>query len=260
MRFFLEMWLSVDPKSDEAQNWTPYRFCFNNPVMLVDPNGLLESIHTDENGKVIAEYDDGDDGVYMHQNGTTKKDIDKQRSMNSNTGGDGERIGELGSNIEVTAIMENMLPGNASEANEMDIKDYFFAVKSGGKWDLKNNESTIFGVAWSHDISSGETTTFSFGSYRNMNAADVGNFHAGFTGRLTYGGAGMSMPLLWYGAGAAEAYKSLINGNFNKLGDQLGQMGLGSPGFIPLAPYGDNMRDYLLNSMGMYHADKYSGR
>ena len=47
----ISIWLSVDPLSDEAPGWTPYRYCFNNPVNSVDKTGLFEDdITVDENG------------------------------------------------------------------------------------------------------------------------------------------------------------------------------------------------------------------
>ena len=35
----LSIWLSVDPMSDKYPSLSPYVYCANNPVMLVDPNG-----------------------------------------------------------------------------------------------------------------------------------------------------------------------------------------------------------------------------
>ena len=35
----LSIWLSVDPMSDKYPNLTPYAYCANNPVILVDPDG-----------------------------------------------------------------------------------------------------------------------------------------------------------------------------------------------------------------------------
>lgn len=36
-------WLSVDPLADQAPDWTPYRFGFNNPIRFIDPYGLFET-------------------------------------------------------------------------------------------------------------------------------------------------------------------------------------------------------------------------
>ena len=35
----LSIWLSVDPMSDKYPSFSPYTYCANNPVKLVDPNG-----------------------------------------------------------------------------------------------------------------------------------------------------------------------------------------------------------------------------
>ena len=36
----LSIWLSVDPMSDKYPGVSPYTYCGNNPVRLVDPNGM----------------------------------------------------------------------------------------------------------------------------------------------------------------------------------------------------------------------------
>jgi RHS repeat-associated protein len=36
----LSTWLSVDPLASQFPNWTPYHFVHNNPIMLIDPNGM----------------------------------------------------------------------------------------------------------------------------------------------------------------------------------------------------------------------------
>ena len=39
----LGRWMNVDPLAEQAVNWTPYRYSFNNPVMYTDPTGLFET-------------------------------------------------------------------------------------------------------------------------------------------------------------------------------------------------------------------------
>ena len=77
----LSIWLSVDPMSDKYPSLSPYVYCANNPVKLVDPNG--ESISEfDENGNYLRTIKDNwfhntfygrkghivdDDGNMMHE-------------------------------------------------------------------------------------------------------------------------------------------------------------------------------------------------
>ena len=35
----LSIWLSVDPMASKYPSWSPYVYCADNPVKLVDPNG-----------------------------------------------------------------------------------------------------------------------------------------------------------------------------------------------------------------------------
>jgi RHS repeat-associated protein len=58
--------LSVDALAGLAPSWTPYRYAFNNPISYSDPTGNFESTHTDKDGNVVAVYNDGDNGVYKH--------------------------------------------------------------------------------------------------------------------------------------------------------------------------------------------------
>ncbi|WP_286444104.1 RHS repeat-associated core domain-containing protein [Myroides sp. R163-1] len=36
-------WMNVDPLAENAPNWTPYRYGFNNPINFTDPTGMFES-------------------------------------------------------------------------------------------------------------------------------------------------------------------------------------------------------------------------
>jgi len=86
----LGRWLSVDPLASNFPWQSPYTSMDNNPIYLVDPTGMgTESTHTDKNGKVIAVYDDGDNGVYKHN------DVSKWNGK-STLGKTGDGIAKMG--------------------------------------------------------------------------------------------------------------------------------------------------------------------
>lgn len=51
----VSVWLRVDPKAHWYPNKTPYNFTGNNPIMLVDPNGMWEQ---DADGNWVAQKGD----------------------------------------------------------------------------------------------------------------------------------------------------------------------------------------------------------
>ena len=54
----LSVWLSVDPMSDKYPSFSPYTYCYNNPILVMDPNGKYGVIsikkQVDENGNVTG--------------------------------------------------------------------------------------------------------------------------------------------------------------------------------------------------------------
>ena len=52
----ISIWLSVDPLSDKYPNLSPYAYCGNNPIILVDPDGK-EIVDAD--GNIIYTHDGG---------------------------------------------------------------------------------------------------------------------------------------------------------------------------------------------------------
>lgn len=188
--------------SDKYPSISPYAYCAWNPVKLVDPDGKEVSTHTDEFGKVIAVYDDGDNGVYMHK-GNAQAHIKKHYSAD-NTSAGGQYMGEslhslsfadqnlynatgkveaqpgmvidYGS-IELTIMAEMIMN------QEPSLLQYERNAGSGGDWDIKahiSHDSKLYGkyasprdagnfvagmVAASHGSVMESVTQFGYGAY-----------------------------------------------------------------------------------------------
>ena len=65
----LSIWLSVDPLSDKYPSMSPYVYCANNPVKLVDPNGEeLTDFYDIVTGEHIEHIEDGiDEAIAVHR-------------------------------------------------------------------------------------------------------------------------------------------------------------------------------------------------
>lgn len=133
----------VDPLAEE-RNWlSPYNFVQNNPILRIDPTGLLDDYGIDQNGKVelIKKTDDATDTLYSvtrNEDGELVKDGNGEVVKNDTNGdgqvADGDSVTvEKGllNNIENTTYTEsdgtkhNLQIMDVSKGSFKDIKSIF---------------------------------------------------------------------------------------------------------------------------------------
>ena len=231
---------NLDPKPNPSIS--QYATFANNPIFYTDPFG--------------------DTTVVTNNGDISRKDVNKDGSLVDNLVFlQGEKgltpIGEFGKEINVDEILPNMLGEHREEAKDLNIFEWANRVKKDGEWDLKNTREsnrpgeteTIFGVAWNFDLQKSNSgnvkTKFRTSDYLFLDAADVGNYHAGYTGTH----AGISPMLQKIGAGVIEQIKQENWINFNPMNPWTGPDKFFTP------PHHDRPADYKWNTQGMSDAE-----
>lgn len=203
--------LQIDPLVDQFPSLNPYHYVYNNPLGFTDPTGMapmgygmnneqnysgvnvmngkdLGSTHTDEEGNVVAVYDDGDTGVYSHTGSASEI---QTKTEACNTSGDtscggtnqGEtytidalEVGDIvkfGSD-EATELFLTALYKHISVNDELNdplmasvfaLTEYMSNAGNTGSYDIKHGRDPI-------------TATMLFGKYVTYRQA--GNMLAGF--------------------------------------------------------------------------------
>jgi RHS repeat-associated protein len=93
----LSVWLSVDPMADERSWVSPYSYCQNNPVVLVDPRGMIDDWYmNEETGELYynknrssqtTQYNNktytriGDNNMFGDMGNTTEKSFNYDESI-----------------------------------------------------------------------------------------------------------------------------------------------------------------------------------
>ena len=135
----LSIWLSVDPMASKYPSLSPYVYCANNPVKLVDPNGEEIGDYYSYNGKWLGTDGVNDNKAYVatgkNPNGTFKnaKELPIRNSelLDRATWVCGE---SGGSNEQITSRTHNV--GDPTSTSDAGVADYYaFAINNASNAD-----------------------------------------------------------------------------------------------------------------------------
>ena len=77
---------SVDPLSDRYPSSSVYAYCGNNPIRLIDPNGMSATKFEDAEGNMVVQIDDGSNAVFRQTGQGANQHYDFNRYDESQQG------------------------------------------------------------------------------------------------------------------------------------------------------------------------------
>jgi RHS repeat-associated protein len=202
----LSIWLRPDPLLDKYIHLSPYAYCNGNPQKYVDPEGL--STHTNEEGLVVAVYDDNDLNIYKHSNAKLSSWGDVYE--NHLTTDDAEIMGQsLHPMSFANQSKYNQNPNDVVPANQMYID--FGSTELG---DMVNEVINLHPSVLTYYRNAGENGDWDFKAHTNKGSLlfgnvyaspqDAGNFLAGAIKRQS----GIFAPIIQLGYGAYNISKN----------------------------------------------------
>lgn len=167
------IWLGVDLMSDKYPGWSPFTYCLNNPVKIVDPDGNEGYEIDQETGKIsqVSEtkyYQAKDRSITTVNKGETYHGNDPEVDQVMNSDGRSTYVthGVMGEKQQNEKERQVFQFPTSSEAKDF----YYFAAESSqAEWayaDMKGGEGVV-----GTDYSNGQTTIPSF--FENNNGSDI---------------------------------------------------------------------------------------
>ncbi len=182
-------WNSVDPLADQRDTYTPYNFVRNNPLIFIDPDGLIDDYVFDKNGNFTGEIREtgdenhrivvqGEGGNETTYNLNDPENDSKNLENVTSTYGTDTKIVYQKSAEDIAGYMDE---SGVTSQEARDSEWSFAYEESTGSMDFWANslagESENGGISTS-DLASEEATSFYIfeGNNKAYNTSDAGNY------------------------------------------------------------------------------------
>jgi len=233
----LSGWLSVDPMSDKYPSLSPYCYTANNPVVLVDPNGMwIDDYYIHANGSIeVKKTNDNFDRFYLISGGFNNKQTNIAF------------IGQFNKN-EYGLIK---LPASFSFTNLDFGVSFSFNVKKGNE-----NECYISGLAFAALIGALSTVNF-----HDVTITRVSNYDGSSPGSSKSHFNGNNLDLRYLSIDKSGNAITLNNLNFdisrqNELNEALYKFGWKDLISDKFVPHGENSPQLLNHARPLpFHID-----
>ncbi|MFO0330628.1 MAG: RHS repeat-associated core domain-containing protein [Bacteroidota bacterium] len=138
-------WMAIDPLSEVSRRWSPYTYCYNNPLLFVDPDGMFADYY-DQNAKKIGTDGVNDGKVVVVTDKKEAKAISATDKAGGTTSRDNVKSGVELPSASVRAEMGNAVDrSNAPNASVGDTKGGFH--EEGGVNGLDANGNQVAAAA-----------------------------------------------------------------------------------------------------------------
>ena len=202
----LSIWLSVDPQAAKYPSLSPYVYCANNPIKLVDPNGEEIEVTVNDNGTytVIGGTLNSDRNIYIVRDGKRTGEVLGQSMTDySFFSEDGEVVKGAVINPADNSGQEFI---DGLKSDNPNLISYMFNATHGEKYDFK-----VQGGVDDKNVNRGMPVNID-GRTVYASARDIGNYVAGYVS----GRKGLTWNVTRLGFDCYQTgIKNAIKGNWN---------------------------------------------